>query len=511
MSWIDDYKDGGPWDFTEQANKWGYLNNKRWSSQLTAVELCNDLGLVIDQDAQHAPCGHWHKINHAVTTTRTSYSGGRWVAALSQPDTPYVYLYDVSTKAVIKLETTASGIVYLRGVLLLDHLYQLDYDMGYGIPGAQRGGYCIDKDGTRLWYLFRELPDPPTVPSAVPLACQLIEVDISSSEMSIVKKTVLSSLCPANVIDEFEVINDGCSDNICTYWATSLVAGRIIRIYNADHTIVKDITFNFVGPVPDPDTHTGDKGISSIDADASRCSILFQFVRDAFRATDVPPNQWNTAVGTVGANQELDLLVTNWDLGIGFEAGYWSDMVRAYPEVFEFGMTMYHNAYYPSYGYVRMGDSTTFYLYECATCQVKLQYLQNMLGFNHDLFYTLWHENSYSRRAAISIVEPEDGYKSLSILATKDVSYYTGQEYIGGGGGSYDWDPTSVSALNHQTETIIIVRYNNVEGKNYIASFRADEDMLFLADTAMSCIEVTEEDIQNEFISDEPQVWTVPD
>ena len=31
--WITKNKDSGPWDFKKQANKWGYLNNPRWTIQ----------------------------------------------------------------------------------------------------------------------------------------------------------------------------------------------------------------------------------------------------------------------------------------------------------------------------------------------------------------------------------------------------------------------------------------------------------------------------------------------
>lgn len=64
-SWKDD-KDLGPWDFTEQQDKWGYVNNKRWSSQQDAQEFCEDIGLSLDPTHTHKPCGHWHK--HIPTT-----------------------------------------------------------------------------------------------------------------------------------------------------------------------------------------------------------------------------------------------------------------------------------------------------------------------------------------------------------------------------------------------------------------------------------------------------------
>jgi hypothetical protein len=61
MSWVDDNKGTGPWDFIEQPDKFGYLNNERWSSQQDAIDFCEAKGLSLDLPNQHLPCGHWHK------------------------------------------------------------------------------------------------------------------------------------------------------------------------------------------------------------------------------------------------------------------------------------------------------------------------------------------------------------------------------------------------------------------------------------------------------------------
>jgi len=71
MSWKDD-KDLGPWEFEEQSNVWGYLNNPRWSSLREAVEFSEAVGNPIDPTETHRPCKHWHKGDDAVTVTTTS-------------------------------------------------------------------------------------------------------------------------------------------------------------------------------------------------------------------------------------------------------------------------------------------------------------------------------------------------------------------------------------------------------------------------------------------------------
>lgn len=67
MTWIDDNKGSGPWDFTEQKDKWGYLNNPRWSNNpkkegdsMSAADFSTAKGLSLNPE-DHRPCGHWHK------------------------------------------------------------------------------------------------------------------------------------------------------------------------------------------------------------------------------------------------------------------------------------------------------------------------------------------------------------------------------------------------------------------------------------------------------------------
>jgi len=68
MTWIDDNKGAGPWGFTEQGDKWGYLNNPRWSNgkkgaadSMSASEFCEEKGISLEPEETHRPCGHWHK------------------------------------------------------------------------------------------------------------------------------------------------------------------------------------------------------------------------------------------------------------------------------------------------------------------------------------------------------------------------------------------------------------------------------------------------------------------
>ena len=73
-SWVSSNRGLGLWNFTEQPNKWGYLNNSRWSKQPKAVAFSEAVGNPIDPTNTHVPCGHWHKHSgdEAITVTRTS-------------------------------------------------------------------------------------------------------------------------------------------------------------------------------------------------------------------------------------------------------------------------------------------------------------------------------------------------------------------------------------------------------------------------------------------------------
>ncbi len=70
-----DYKNEGPWEFTEQGDKWGYLNNPRWQPNPSKIINYSDnrsaepqvwnlpgSGYSSGSSDRHIPCGHWHKV-----------------------------------------------------------------------------------------------------------------------------------------------------------------------------------------------------------------------------------------------------------------------------------------------------------------------------------------------------------------------------------------------------------------------------------------------------------------
>lgn len=117
MSWIDDNKDQGPWEFSEQGDKWGYLNNPRWTS---------DPG----HEGKHSPCGHWHKGDYLASTVTSILlqRGSWWQQTIAYGDDGNVYFaapnYDFTSVACVKRDAVlGDSIILLAGecaVLTID-------------------------------------------------------------------------------------------------------------------------------------------------------------------------------------------------------------------------------------------------------------------------------------------------------------------------------------------------------------------------------------------------------
>ena len=493
MSWADDKdlapwkggegpweKNPGPWDFTERGDVFGYLNNRRWSSQADAIAFCQAHGLPLDLPNQHLPCGHWHK-QYVPIPSKVPVVTGKWVAAMSRPGTPYIYLYDIAYKAVIKLDTSVNPVI-LAEILSLDSAYALDCDMGRGSPGAQRGGYCMNKDGTRIWYLFSESTGDRS-------DCQLIEVNISGSAMSVVRKTSFPNLVPSDPFPSFnnEQIEDGCSNNNYTYWCTNLIAGRVIKIRNSDHSIVDDHTFNY------PIVAGGggqDEGIKTIDIDSGK--LYWVYVRDHHSASP----SYNACRHLIRSDTDLTEEFDSTACGSGASIPGWQNMIRIYS-----GFVLHHKAYHPSFGYLRKRKKTDFSI-ASPTSYIVQEYLQNILGVKSGNLFTLMYVNSIAEPGFLYCIDFSD---MANIFTKLDISHYTGRGYLA----PYDWDETSVSAMNEQTGTIIIVRYHNIELKNYVACFEANSGMDLICDEGLDYM-TSIAGGNEEMISDEPMIWSMP-
>lgn len=84
MGWVEDHKGAGPWAFSPQSDKYGYLNNRNWTKDSRAVAFSKLVGNPIDLTNKHQPCGHWHKgdiivgggVGVGLYSTGYGYEGG---------------------------------------------------------------------------------------------------------------------------------------------------------------------------------------------------------------------------------------------------------------------------------------------------------------------------------------------------------------------------------------------------------------------------------------------------
>lgn len=522
-----DNKGAGPWDFIEQSDKWGYLNNPRWSKQQNAIDFCEDHDLTLDLADQHKPCGHWHKDE----ITEETFPAGKWVAAMQQSGTPYIYVYDIVQKAVIRIDTSEIP-VFVSDRLELDSAYALDYDMGWGNPGAQRGGYCMNKDATRIWYLFTESDGDR-------IDAELIEVDISRTIMRKVKSTHFTNLmAPGPAPATRERINDGCSDDIHTYWCTNLVAGRIIKIRNSDHSIVDDHYFNY--PIEACGTGAYDEPIATIDYNKYNEKLYWVYCRDHLGCIPI----YNACRHLIRANPDLVADIEEIICGSGLGAPGWQNMIRIYSNYI-----LHHRSYHYFAGPLMKRDlglskedtvaGSAFWQWACikdhyATLAdrptsganyatywgrwddqlggnvwqegkayhrfaIEQEHLQNILGVKKGKVFTLMHVHSLTHPGYLYCID----FSNMEEISNLDISYYAGQIYPPGG---YDWDWTSVSAMNQQTGVIAIFRYHNLEERNYVGCFNADSSLGLLCDVPLYSIKHG----SGQGMSNEPQIWVMP-
>ena len=524
-NWIGDNRAQGLWEFSEQEDKWGYLNNKRWSSRAEAIAFCEKYDLSLDLLDQHSPCGHWHRVR----VSEKKFPSGRWVAAMSQPNTPYIYVYDITQKAVIRIDTSVIP-VFVANRLEINSTYGLDYDMGRGNPGSQYGGYCMNKDGSRIWYLFTDATGNRS-------DAELIEVDISQDTMIVVGSTLFNNLVPSSPwpSSNNERINDGCSDDTYTYWCTNLIAGRVIKIRNSDHSIINDHTFNYA-------IQCGgggfDAGIASIDFDKNTEKLYWIYCRNHLGCSP----EYNACRHLIQSNTNLAEEVDEVTCGTGIHTPGWQNMIRIYSN-----HILHHQAYYPGTGLFMKRtldfskeDTVTgshFYQWCCIkdhhaamsdrptsganyatywgvwdqqlggnvwqagkayhSFVIEQEYLQNILGVKDGNVFTLMHLSSVSHPAFLYCIN----FSNMEEVSKLDVTSYTGQEYPSLG--LCDW--TSVSALNDETGVIAIFRYYNAYERNYVACFSADSSLDRLCDVALYAVRQGNE----QKILDEPQVWAM--
>ena len=157
MTWIDDNKDQGPWEFTEQGDKRGYINNPRWVDE------------PVHED-QHLPCGYWPRaqvVSTALVCSQTpiddwlvtalhyraiAYNSGRiYVLGSSTGQRGFTVYSDTGTLIYDKITTTQ--VYKLRGIDVDDSYVYIGYNRNVLFPTIPNRIEKYDKsDGIYVSY-----------------------------------------------------------------------------------------------------------------------------------------------------------------------------------------------------------------------------------------------------------------------------------------------------------------------------------------------------------------------
>jgi len=476
VTWIGDNLGEGPWDLVLQKDKWGYLNNPNWTGVEGVAEFIVRVGLgnAVDLEDQHRPCGHWHR--RKVLDTEGSYAdlpAGQWVAAMDQDSTPNIYLYDITYRSAIKIDTSYSPPEVIQALTVNASGYSLDYNKGYGTPGHERGGHCISKDGNTLWYLFRGT-------GANEGDYKLVEVDISGDTMSVTRTTILSSLLAGGT-----TINDGCADATYTWWCAGgkdgLKSGRIIKIRNSDHAVIDNHDFGYAAS-PDP---SADEGIQSVECHPTEDKLYWAYVRSALHETPSKNARYYHILG----DKSMNVTVTKTLTGSGFSSPQWQDKIKLMGS-----WVYYYRNYYPAEGYFiqRYASNITYYNYDYQAG------VQDILGTDGDWIFI--------RRSA------QDGDPSyltkirvigLNNESTINVDAYTHDISLGSPAKWYS--DYAVSAFCDYTGKIMLFRWHSNESKNYGATF--NKSFALLNDQAYTQIYTPGAGEGTPLADDEPVLW----
>ena len=446
----------GEWDFEEQSNKWGYLNNLRWSSKTDAQEFSEDVGNPIDPDT-HIPCGHWHKIigSETIITTETISPIGRWIAALSEISDPYIYFYDVDLYSVIKIDTTNDPPEIVDTLIVNDATYTLD--CGWHNYGAQRGGYCISVSCDKLWYLFRNDSNGDV---------RLVQVDISGSYMSIIKTSEHASLLAGRKI------TDGCGNDDYAFFSIDLISGMILR-FDTDHKVI-DKKFNYVA------TGALDESIHTITINDSITEICWLYARAVpFMTAKCPYSdydfnvRWTYSSTDSGLDSAKD---QNWLRYDGKIPSIFRQRVHWAPN----GVAYYYSSW----------DQNI-----ARAWVQRLQWMQSYMGGDLTYFYVLMKNNANSTRLLHRFTHRASYSAALTEISV-DTSAYTSRF------GTH----FSTSVYNTKSNKAFLIAYDGDNKTNYITSY--NQSLSVISDTPYdSIIKTTITIISDETLLAEPQVW----
>jgi hypothetical protein len=452
----NEFRNLGPdsFNFTEQPDKWGYLNNPRWVPESDATQ-------------KHIPCGHWHKNPRPGTVISNEITPiGRWVAALSERDRSYIYVYDVALYSIIKIDVLSTPKVV--DMLVVNNAdYILDYSQGYGsVTNGARGAYCISRSYKKLWYLFRNNSNGDL---------RLVEIDISSQVMSIINTSLHSAILPG------EHFHDAVGNDDYAFFPTNKISGRILR-FDADHTLL-DKEFNYTP------TGDGDESIATISLNPLLNEIAWAYVRIVPFATAKYP------YSDFDFNIRKTVSLTEG----GSDSAKWQNFFR-YDELYDY--LFVQRAFNPLNGVARAVSDWEIYQATPSMFIQDLEYMQNLLGGNSSYYYIL-HMNTSANFWRLRRLErlytpdhPNEVIPSMAISATPYVNRFGSKSVV--------------STYNDKSNKSYLISFDSGNNTNYIASF--DEDLDIVRDTPISfgiSLE-TAPSFPEQNTDNEPQVWALP-
>lgn len=467
--WIGENRNSGPWDFIEQKDKWGYLNNPRWSNHpkgaadsISALEFCEDIGLATGIDETHEPCGHWHKYKpiSADDVTEIITPLGEWVAALEQRETPYIYFYDIDLFSIVKVDTSPTDPVVADMLVVNDADYTLDRQQGVGQP--QKGAYCISKEFNKIWYLFKK---------ASTGDLKLVEIDITTSPMTIIKTSLHSAIMPG------ESFHDGAADDDYAFFTTTKVSGRILK-FDTSHTLT-DHDFGFA------DIGAADEAIRTITLNPTINEVFFM------RNENIGP-----ACRNIAMDYNFNITNTLVQVDSGTDSARWQNFAR-YDEKYDkyIKQRIYHPSngilYYLTGWFGSVGEKFDGYVQD-------LQYMKQYLGGSATYFYILKTPNADTSDQLHRFTHRHGvGNPALTQISI-DVTAYT-RRFLNE---SYN------SIYNEETGKSVLHIWDSANSINYLATF--DTTLTLIADTPISSgVSIISSDNTIDQSDNEPQIWPI--
>jgi len=448
----DEFRDLGAWDFTEQPDKWGYLNNPRWTKDATP---------------QHTPCGHWHKKPKAFTDEEVPFNfpGGRWVAALEQRGTPYIYLYDVTNYAIIKIDTTPNTPEVVDWLLINDGTYILDVGTNVTHPetGPQRGAYCINKESyNKIWYCFRNTSNG---------NLKVVEVDIDSGLMSVTNTSYHSAIVPG------EKFTDACAVDDYAFFSTNKVLCRVLR-FDSSHTLLDgDLNIALGGG-------STDEAINSmtINPAINEICILYNRHLNYVKCTYM---SYSFFISSTYSQQDTGLDSNAAQNFLRYDEKYVS-MFRQRINWPANGVAYYHSAWSQS--------GTRAFIQ-------NLQYMRNYLGGNGIYFYVGQQANSGIHYNVYRIEHQNPSTSSALTSINTEITAYTNRW---GQGGSF------VGVYNEKTNKSFLLNYYGVTGYNWITSFNQDLSVINDVELNTGIRRTQSWAYPDQNTNDEPMIWAMP-